>query len=86
MRRKASIPDIGRAVASKHFNLSSWAIRHGGFTAFLMVLLLAAGAYSLVNMGQKEDPDFTFRVMVVQVQWQSRIVAKTPPFTMPSHA
>ena len=64
-----SMPDIARDAASKGFNLSSWAIRHGAFTAFLMVLLLAAGAYSLLNMGQKEDPDFTFRVMVVQVLW-----------------
>jgi len=70
MRREMfPMPDIARDAASKGFNLSSWAIRHGGFTAFLMVLLLAAGAYSLLNMGQKEDPDFTFRVMVVQVQW-----------------
>ncbi len=51
------------------FNLSRWAIAHGNFTAFLLVLLLAAGGYSLAQIGQKFDPDFTFRVMVVQVQW-----------------
>ena len=51
------------------FNLSRWAIDHGNFTAFLLVLLLAAGALSLWRIGQKEDPDFTFRVMVVQVLW-----------------
>jgi multidrug efflux pump subunit AcrB len=51
------------------FNLSAWAIRHGSFTGFLLVLLLAAGTFSLIRIGQKEDPDFTFRVMVVQVQW-----------------
>ena len=51
------------------FNLSRWAINHGGFTAFLLVLLLAAGAFSLLRIGQKEDPDFTFRVMVVQAFW-----------------
>jgi multidrug efflux pump subunit AcrB len=51
------------------FNLSRWAINHGGFTAFLLVLLLAAGAYSFLRIGQKEDPDFTFRTMVVQVMW-----------------
>jgi len=36
---------------------------------FLLVLLLAVGALSLWRIGQKEDPDFTFRVMVVQVLW-----------------
>ncbi len=51
------------------FNLSRWAIAHGNFTAFLLVLLLVAGAYSLARIGQKFDPDFTFRVMVVQVSW-----------------
>jgi multidrug efflux pump subunit AcrB len=56
------------------FNLSRWAIRHGGFTAFLLVLLLAAGAVAFLRIGQKEDPDFTFRVMVVQVLWPGATV------------
>ena len=58
------------------FNLSAWAISHGGLTAFVLVLLLAAGAYSLLHIGQKEDPDFTFRVMVVQVLWPGASVAE----------
>src|SRR5215510_14651017 len=57
------------AAAPETFNLSRWAITHGGFTAFLLVLLLTAGAFALLRIGQKEDPDFTFRVMVVQVLW-----------------
>jgi multidrug efflux pump subunit AcrB len=61
--------DLIHAKASRGFNLSRWAIGHGSFTAFLLVLLLAAGAYSLLRIGQKEDPDFTFRTMVVQVLW-----------------
>jgi multidrug efflux pump len=63
-----------RAGAPKGFNLSKWAIGHGGFTAFLVVLLLAAGAASYLRIGQKEDPDFTFRVMVVQVLWPGATV------------
>src|SRR5215813_13364770 len=51
------------------FNLSAWAIAHGNFAAFLIVLLLAAGAFAFFTLGRKEDPDFTFRVMVVQVLW-----------------
>jgi len=62
-----SITESKRQTAT--FNLSRWAISHGGFTAFLLVLLLVAGAFSLARIGQKEDPDFTFRVMVVQVIW-----------------
>jgi multidrug efflux pump subunit AcrB len=56
------------APASR-FNLSAWAIAHGNFAAFLIVLLLAAGGWAFLTLGQKEDPDFTFRAMVVQVLW-----------------
>ena len=64
----------GRPGRAGGFNLSRWAIDHGPFTAFLLVLLLAAGALSFMRIGQKEDPDFTFRVMVVQVQWPGATV------------
>ena len=62
-RGEGSDPGSGR------FNLSAWAIAHGNFAAFLIVLLLAAGGYAFFTLGQREDPDFTFRVMVVQVLW-----------------
>src|SRR5262245_46196254 len=58
-----------RGLTPARFNLSAWAIAHGNFAAFLIALLLAAGAYAFFTLGQKEDPDFTFRVMVVQVLW-----------------
>src|SRR5262249_34156033 len=67
-------PDTPRVGVSAGFNLSRWAIGHGGFTAFLLVLLLGAGVISFLRIGQKEDPDFTFRVMVVQVQWPGATV------------
>jgi len=51
------------------FNLSTWAIHHGSLTRFLLILILALGIYALNNLGQKEDPDFQFRMMVVQVEW-----------------
>ena len=44
MRRETfSLPEgLIPAGPAKGFNLSRWAIDHGGFTAFLLVLLLAA--------------------------------------------
>ena len=51
------------------FNLSRWAIRHGHLTRFFFALVVIAGVLSLMNLGQKEDPDFTFRAMIVQVVW-----------------
>jgi multidrug efflux pump subunit AcrB len=51
------------------FNLSRWAIEHSNLTRFLLLIILATGIFALRNLGQKEDPDFTFRTMVVQVVW-----------------
>jgi multidrug efflux pump len=51
------------------FNLSRWAIGHPSIARFLFGLIILTGVFGLMNMGQKEDPDFTFRVMVVQAIW-----------------
>lgn len=51
------------------FNLSRWAIGHPSIARFLFGLILITGVLGLMRMGQKEDPDFTFRVMVVQAIW-----------------
>lgn len=51
------------------FNLSRWAIAHPSIARFLFGLIIVMGALGIMNMGQKEDPDFTFRVMVVQSVW-----------------
>src|SRR3989442_61803 len=48
------------------YNVTEWALRHQAFTGFLMVLLVLGGAFAFFNLGQKEDPEFTFRVMVVK--------------------
>ncbi|QRM53284.1 efflux RND transporter permease subunit [Sinorhizobium sp. BG8] len=53
----------------KPFNLSRWAIGHPSIARFLFGLIIVTGVLGLMRMGQKEDPDFTFRVMVVQAIW-----------------
>jgi multidrug efflux pump len=50
----------------KDFNLSEWVLTHRAFTGFLMVLVLLGGIFAYFQLGQKEDPEFTFRVMVVK--------------------
>lgn len=62
--------------AAKGFNLSRWAIEHGNFTRFIIVLLMLAGVLSYLKLGQKEDPDFTFRVMVVRAYWPGATAAE----------
>jgi multidrug efflux pump len=51
------------------FNLSAWAIAHRPLVLFMIIMLGVAGAYSFVNLGRAEDPSFTIKVMVVNVQW-----------------
>lgn len=53
----------------KRFNLSIWAIEHQALVLFFMLALAAAGVYSYFKLGQAEDPDFTFKVMVVRTVW-----------------
>ncbi|HEY0061718.1 MAG TPA: efflux RND transporter permease subunit, partial [Telluria sp.] len=53
----------------KGFNLSTWALEHIPLTRYLMAVLLLGGVLSYMNLGQDEDPPFTFRVMVVRAVW-----------------
>ena len=53
----------------KGFNLSRWAIAHAPLTRFLMIVLMLLGAASYFQLGQDEDPPFTFRAMVVRAYW-----------------
>ena len=51
------------------FNISRWALAHPALTRYLMVVLLLLGSAAYFQLGQDEDPPFTFRAMVVQVFW-----------------
>lgn len=53
----------------KRINLSEWAIRHASLVRYLMVILLIGGVWSYGKLGQKEDPEFTFKAMLVRVVW-----------------
>ncbi|MBA5638752.1 efflux RND transporter permease subunit [Duganella sp. LX20W] len=51
------------------FNLSRWALEHIPLTRYLIAVLLIGGMLSYTNLGQDEDPPFTFRAMVVRAMW-----------------
>jgi multidrug efflux pump len=53
----------------KGFNLSRWALEHIPLTRYLIGALLIGGILSYGNLGQDEDPPFTFRAMVVRAVW-----------------
>jgi multidrug efflux pump subunit AcrB len=54
---------------SKGFNLSGWALEHAALTRYLLVVLLVLGFASYFQLGQDEDPPFTFRAMVLRTYW-----------------
>ncbi len=51
------------------FNLSEWALHNRALVLYAMILLGALGALSYSQLGQSEDPPFTFKVMVVNTLW-----------------
>ncbi len=69
--------DLGaRGEATKHgpreaprFNISKWALEHAALTRYLLVVLLLLGSAAYFQLGQDEDPPFTFRVMAMRAFW-----------------
>src|SRR5688572_12254252 len=51
------------------FNLSKWALDHPALTRYLMVVLMLLRFTAYFQLGQDEDPPFTFRAMVVRTYW-----------------
>ena len=60
---------MSAATERERFNLSRWALEHPALTRYLMVVLMVLGFASYFQLGQDEDPPFTFRAMVMRVFW-----------------
>ena len=63
-----STPPV-KPYQGSHFNISRWALEHPALTRYLMVVLMLMGFAAYFQLGQDEDPPFTFRLMVVQAFW-----------------
>ena len=61
----------------KNFNLSEWVLKHRSITGFLMVLVLLGGIVAYFLLGQREDPAFTFRLMVVKTFYPGATALET---------
>ncbi len=59
----------GHNDTKKGFNLSLWALKHPALTRYLMVVLMVLGVAAYFQLGQDEDPPFTFRAMVIRTYW-----------------
>ena len=53
----------------KSLNLSEWALRHQSMVFYLMIVFMVGGVLAFFQLGRAEDPDFTFKVMVVRTLW-----------------
>ena len=53
----------------KSLNLSEWALRHRSMVAYLIFVMVLGGVLAYFKLGRAEDPDFTFKVMVVRTLW-----------------
>lgn len=54
---------------TRSFNLSRWALEHIPLTRYLMAVILVLGTLAYFQLGQNEDPPFTFRVMAIRTYW-----------------
>jgi multidrug efflux pump len=51
------------------FNLSAAALRYRELTLFFLIAIALGGGFAYFQLGQREDPDFTFRAMVIRSFW-----------------
>ncbi len=51
------------------FNLSEWALRQKTLVLYFLIAILASGLYAYLQLPQKEDPDFTFKDMTIELRW-----------------
>jgi multidrug efflux pump len=61
--------DAGTRARRVRFNLSEWALQHRPLVLYLIVVFGLMGALAYTQLGQSEDPPFTFKVMVVKTNW-----------------
>ena len=54
---------------SDRFNLTALALRQRQLTWFFIAIVAIGGVLAYLKLGQREDPDFTFRAMVIRTQW-----------------
>lgn len=57
-------------------NVSGATIRHPQLALFFLLVVALAGAFAFVGLGQREDPDFAFRGMVIRTLWPGATTAQ----------
>jgi multidrug efflux pump len=58
------------------FNLSAAALKHRQLTLFFLIVIALGGIAAYFQLGQREDPDFAFRAMVIRTLWPGATAAQ----------
>ncbi len=62
--------------AARKLNVSAAAITHKQLTLFFVLAIAIAGLAAYFKLGQREDPDFTFRAITVRTLWPGATTAQ----------
>lgn len=65
------------SALKEKFNLSAWALNNQQMVSFVMLLIIAMGAYCYEKLPRNEDPAFTIKTAVVSAQWPGASVTDT---------
>ncbi len=60
----------------KNFNLSEWALKHQPLVLYMIIVLGFMGVFSYGQLGQSEDPPFTFKFMTIRTIWPGASAAE----------
>jgi multidrug efflux pump len=67
-RRRPRSAEPARIVNAR-FNLSDWTLHHRTLVGYFMFAIAVMGIFAYGRLGQAEDPQFTFKVMVIRTLW-----------------
>lgn len=56
-------------MSGSRFNLSAAALEYRELTLFFILAIAIGGVAAYFQLGQREDPDFAFRAMVIRTMW-----------------
>ncbi len=70
-------PQDRRPGEGSSWNISELALRWPQVTLFFIAVVAIAGTLAYFKLGQREDPDFTFRAMVIRSIWPGASAEQT---------
>ena len=68
--------DKNTPTGGSKFNISAAAIANKQLTLFFIIAVAIAGISAYFKLGQREDPDFTFRAITVRTLWPGATTAQ----------